>query len=82
VNAGKAPPGFYVEVYVEVRLGDGTRVERFTWATPQGMSGALHKAPGWAREDLRARKVKGRSKIVGILVDAQLVRGEYRRQPE
>jgi site-specific DNA-cytosine methylase len=75
-RAAEAPAGYHVALQVRVVLENGSAV-RYAWATPMALHRAYAKAPRWAREDMAAAKIPGRSKIRLLLVEAKLVLGDY-----
>lgn len=74
----KAPAGFYTAVEVILRLHN-QRTLTYHWTTPMGLHAALHKAPAWAREEMKKEGVRGRSRVVGLNVEARYAPGSYRR---
>lgn len=78
MRSSKAPAGYVTQVEAIVCLRDGqTFIER--WTTPMGLSQAYSKAPGWAKAELKRKKIRGRSTIVGLNVEVRYSKGSYKR---
>lgn len=75
---GKAPGGFYTVVEAIVRLANG-RSYNYQWTTPLALARALHKAPSWAKQELKMAHVKGRTRITGWAIEARLQHGRFKR---
>lgn len=73
---GHCVKGKHVSVAVTLRFANGAW-HNTAWTTPLALHRALHKALGWARDDASKHGVKGRSKIVGISVDAKILDGDF-----
>lgn len=71
--AAKAPAGCYTHVRVQVQLQHTSR--SYAWRTPMALLPALHRAAGWAKDAMKAERVKGRSKIVRLDVGVQTLEG-------
>jgi hypothetical protein len=76
--AAKAPLGFYTQVEVVLILANH-RTLIYHWTTPLALFTALRKAPTWAKQELRAKGIRGRSRIIGLAVEAHYTAGGYKR---
>jgi hypothetical protein len=78
MKSAHAPEGYYTHVAVSALVGEGWRC--VSWDTPMALLPAMHKAPEWMRQSLRADKVRGRSKITEWKITARYCRGVYERR--
>jgi hypothetical protein len=79
LKRGHAPDGFYTFVEIYVTLANGvSRV--YAWSTPMSMNAAMHKAPRWAKQNMRKEQVRGRSTIVRIDLIVKYERGKFRNR--
>lgn len=73
-----APVGYYTDVEIILRLKNRT-TKIYRWQTPMALARALHKAPAWAKQEMRKARIRGRSQIVGINIEAQLKPRAFKR---
>jgi hypothetical protein len=78
-RSARAPEGQHTMVSVFLTLENGTTREH-VWDTPMALFPALHKAPRWAKAELRRDEIRGRSKIVRMDVIAQYRPGRFTRR--
>ena len=70
------PAGMYSDVRVSVTLRTG-KLLSYRWSTPFGLATAFHKAPTWAREEMKKQGVRGRSNVTYISVSVEMKKGNY-----
>lgn len=80
MQSSKAPDGFYTSVEITVHLAGVITPYHYAWNTPMGLQQAASKALGWAKLEMRAKKVAGRSKIIGLCVTANYRRLTHQQQ--
>lgn len=78
MRSAQSPLGTYTSVEAIFRLKNG-QTKIYQWTTPIRLSRALHKAPAWAKLEMRKARVKGRTQIVGIHIEAITQTGTWKR---
>lgn len=66
----------YTRIHVTLTL-ENWAVRRYGWTTPIALMPALHKAPRWARDEMRKAGVPGRSKVRSITIDGETIDGPF-----
>lgn len=76
MKSSKAPAGYYTYAHIRILLEQGT-TPTYHWDTPMGLAQAASKSLGWAKQEMRIDKIRGRSKIRAFTLAVELRSGSH-----